>query len=214
MFVTIVSFPFGQWIVAAESPRSRSLYLIIGCAIDLSVLFVFKYVDFFNTQTRDLMALIGVDYQVPNLNLIVPVAISFHTFQTLSYLFDVYRRDIDAERSLGVFALYVVYYPQLVAGPIERGFHFLPQLRGLAAPNPDAKFSFSETRVVEGLRLVLAGFLKKVVIADNLALFVDPAYADPANYSPLTLTLATIAFAYESILIFPPTPTSREDVRV
>jgi D-alanyl-lipoteichoic acid acyltransferase DltB (MBOAT superfamily) len=197
VFVTIVSFFFGQWIAASGNPRSRLLYLISGCAIDLSVLFVFKYFDFFNTQTRDLMGLIGVDYQVPNLNLVVPVAISFHTFQTLSYLFDVYRRDIDSERRFDVFALYVVYYPQLVAGPIERGFHFLPQLRQLAAPNPDVKFSLDEARIVDGLRLALAGFIKKIVIADNLALFVDPVYANPTNFSPLTLALATMAFAYE-----------------
>ena len=165
LFATVVTFICGLLIGAEASQARRRAYLIAGCTINLAVLFVFKYFDFLNTQTRDLMALIGVDYKVPNLDLILPVAISFHTFQVLSYLFDVYRRDVAPERHLGIFALYVVYYPQLVAGPIERAFHFLPQLRLLRTPDP--KLAYDETRAVDGLRLVLRGFVKKIIVADN-----------------------------------------------
>ncbi len=195
LFATVVTFVCGLLIGAETSQARRRAYLIAGCTLNLAVLFVFKYFDFLNTQTRDLMALIGVDYNVPNLDLILPVAISFHTFQVLSYLFDVYRRDVAPERHLGIFALYVVYYPQLVAGPIERAFHFLPQLRLLRTPDP--KLAYDETRAVDGLRLVLRGFVKKIIVADNLALFVDPIYNAPANATGTALFVATIAFAFQ-----------------
>jgi len=107
----------------------------------------------------------------------------------------VYRRDVAPERHLGIFALYVVYYPQLVAGPIERAFHFLPQLRLLRTPDP--KLAYDETRAVDGLRLVLRGFVKKIIVADNLALFVDPIYNAPANATGTALFVATIAFAFQ-----------------
>jgi alginate O-acetyltransferase complex protein AlgI len=153
LFATGISFACGLLIAAEQFGARKRTWLIAGCFINLAVLFVFKYFDFFNTQTRDLAAAIGVDYNIPNLDLVLPVAISFHTFQVLSYLFDVYQKKIEPERHIGVFALYVVYYPQLVAGPIERAYHFLPQLRRLRTPAPE--FKFDDRRVVDGLRLVI-----------------------------------------------------------
>ena len=195
LFATAVSFVCGLLIGAEENPKRRRAWLIAGCAINLAVLFVFKYFDFFNVQTRELMAAMGVDYNIPNLDLVLPVAISFHTFQVLSYLFDVYRRDVAPERHFGIFSLYVVYYPQLVAGPIERAFHFLPQLRRLLTPAPE--LAFDESRAISGLRLILCGFVKKLVIADNLALYVDPIYNNPGGATGGALALATIAFAFQ-----------------
>jgi alginate O-acetyltransferase complex protein AlgI len=195
LFATAVSFVCGLLIAGEDDLKRRRAWLIAGCAINLAVLFVFKYFDFFNTQTRDLMAAIGVDYNIPNLDLVLPVAISFHTFQVLSYLFDVYRRDVAPERHFGIFSLYVVYYPQLVAGPIERAFHFLPQLRKLLTPAPE--LAYDESRAISGFRLILSGFVKKLVVADNLALYVDPIYNHPADASGGALALATIAFAFQ-----------------
>jgi alginate O-acetyltransferase complex protein AlgI len=195
LFATGVSFICGLMIAAEKSSVRKRAYLIAGCFINLAVLFVFKYFDFFNTQTRDLAAAIGVDYNIPNLDLVLPVAISFHTFQVLSYLFDVYQNKIEPERHIGVFALYVVYYPQLVAGPIERAYHFLPQLRSLRTAA--SEFKFDERRVVDGLRLVLCGFVKKIVVADNLSLFVDPVYNNPSHYTGSALLIATAGFAIQ-----------------
>jgi len=197
IFATVVSFRCGLLIAAEQSPRWRRIYLIAGCSINLAVLFVFKYFDFFNTQTRDLMAAIGVDYNIPNLDLVLPVAISFHTFQVLSYLFDVYNRQVEPERHLGTFALYVVYYPQLVAGPIERAFHFLPQLRRLRLPTPAPEFAFDERRAIDGFRLILCGFVKKIVVADNLALYVDAIYNNSSHATGGALAFATMAFAFQ-----------------
>lgn len=196
LFATALSYVCGL-AMERTSERQRLYWLIGGVTINLAVLFFFKYFDFFNVQTRDLMALAGVDYRVPNLDLVLPVAISFHTFQVLSYLFDVYRRDIQAERHFGIFALYVVYYPQLVAGPIERAFHFLPQLRLLLTPTAPKQLQFDETRVISGLRLVLCGFAKKILIADNLGLYVDQVYDAPANASGASLAIATLGFAFQ-----------------
>jgi D-alanyl-lipoteichoic acid acyltransferase DltB (MBOAT superfamily) len=195
LFATGVSFLCGLTISAASSASRKRMYLIAGCFINLAVLFVFKYFDFFNTQTRDLAATIGIDYNIPNLDLVLPVAISFHTFQVLSYLFDVYQKKVEPERHIGIFALYVVYYPQLVAGPIERAYHFLPQLRRLRTMAPE--FKFDGGRVVDGLRLILCGFVKKIVVADNLSLFVDPPFNHPGQYSGSVLLVATVGFAVQ-----------------
>ena len=195
LFQTVVAYACGLAMGAETSEARRRCYLIAGCSLNLAVLFVFKYFDFLNTQTRDLLARFGIDYSVPNLDLVLPIAISFITFQGIGYLIDVYRRDIQPERHFGIFTLFKVYFPQLVAGPIERAAHFLPQLRRLMTP--DKALEFDHDRAIAGLRLVLRGFVKKLVVADNLAQFVDPIYNNPSTATGGALLLATVAFAFQ-----------------
>lgn len=121
--------------------------------------------------------------------MLLPVGISFYTFQSLSYSIDVYRGEKEPERNFGKFALYVAFFPQLVAGPIERSTNLLPQF--------DRRISFDYDRFVSGLRLMLWGFFKKIVIADRLAIYVNEVYNSPAEFQGLTLILATYFFAFQ-----------------
>lgn len=201
LLTTVVSY----WValkVAASHGTWKKRYLLIGVSFNLLILFIFKYFDFFNTETGDLLAGVGIKYSVPNLDLVLPVAISFYTFQVLSYLIDVYRGHTEAERSLGTFALYVVFYPQLVAGPIERSWHLMPQMRALRDPDKLGQFAFKHERAVSGLRLMLLGFFKKLVIADNLAPFVDSVYSDVSSATGGAIVIATYAFAFQILFDF------------
>ena len=128
-------------------------------------------------------------HQAPVLDILLPVGISFYTFQALSYIIDVYNGRIKAERHLGIFALYVAFWPQLVAGPIERSRRLLPQFR--------EKHTFSYRRVTDGLRLMLWGFFKKVVIADQMALYVNQVYNNVNDYHGIPLIIATFLFTVQ-----------------
>ncbi|MCB0227471.1 MAG: MBOAT family protein, partial [Anaerolineae bacterium] len=128
-------------------------------------------------------------WSVPDLNVLLPVGISFYTFQTLSYTIDVYRRRIEPERHLGRFALYVSFFPQLVAGPIERAERLLPQLR--------AEHRFNSERFLSGVLLILWGLFKKVVIADRLSVYVDAVFGNVPEHNGLTYLIATYAFAFQ-----------------
>jgi D-alanyl-lipoteichoic acid acyltransferase DltB (MBOAT superfamily) len=128
-------------------------------------------------------------YGIPEFRIILPIGISFYTFQTLSYTIDVYRGKKEAERHLGVFALYVAFFPQLVAGPIERSTRLLPQFF--------RKYYFDYRRVTDGLQLMLWGFFKKLVIADRLAVYVNQVYNNPADYHGVPLILATYFFTFQ-----------------
>jgi D-alanyl-lipoteichoic acid acyltransferase DltB (MBOAT superfamily) len=135
------------------------------------------------------IAAIIPDYHPIQLDVLLPVGISFYTFQSMSYTIDVYRGKIQAENSLGIFATYVAFFPQLVAGPIERASNMLPQFR--------QHFSFDYGRVTNGLRLILWGLFKKVVVADTLGIYVNAVYNQVDQYTGLTLIAATIFFAFQ-----------------
>jgi D-alanyl-lipoteichoic acid acyltransferase DltB (MBOAT superfamily) len=152
-------------------------------------LFLFKYFNFFNDSLKTVFERFNIFYGIPALKFLLPVGISFYTFKNLSYAIDVYRNDEEPEKHLGFFALYVAFFPQLLAGPIERATRFLPQLY--------KKFDFNYQRVTKGLRLMIWGFFQKMVIADNLALLVDPIYNHPNHYQGLPLFLATLFFAFQ-----------------
>jgi D-alanyl-lipoteichoic acid acyltransferase DltB (MBOAT superfamily) len=153
------------------------------------VLFIFKYIGFFNSNVEALARLIGWNYSPIVLGLILPIGLSFHTFQSLSYVIEVYRGHQKAEPHFGIYALYVMFYPQLVAGPIERPQNLLHQFH-------EPK-SFDLSKVTSGLNLMLWGLFKKVVIADRLAMYVNAIYRDPSRFSGPDLALATVAFAYQ-----------------
>lgn len=168
----------------ATGDSKRKIFLGLSLFSNLGLLFVFKYFNFLadiwgNITTNNYDAL----------TLLLPMGISFYTFQTLSYSIDVYRGEKDAERHLGYFALYVSFFPQLVAGPIERSTRLLPQLK--------AEHKYDYARTVDGLKRMTWGFFKKVVIADNLAIAVNHVYGDVGNMSGLTLLIATIFFAFQ-----------------
>lgn len=167
--------------------RRRRLYLIASITSNLLILATFKYLGFFTEIVNDVTRVMGIDRPVPILAITLPIGISFFTFQSMSHTIDVFRRHISAERSFLLFALYVAFFPQLVAGPIVRARDFLPQLR--------RTYSFSAVRLYWGLDRFLLGLVKKVVIADNLSTVVDLVYASPTEFDSKMLWLATLCYA-------------------
>ena len=187
MFSTIVDYVIAKRIAASPTTASRRSYLFFSLACNLGMLLGFKYFNFFNDSIRSLFDSFNIFYGVPAFDVLLPVGISFYTFQTLSYTIDVYRGSQKPETHLGYFALYVSYFPQLVAGPIERPARLLPQLR--------SKHLFDYKSVTEGLKLLLWGFFLKVVVADRAASLVNQVYNNPESYTGPSFVLATVFFA-------------------
>jgi alginate O-acetyltransferase complex protein AlgI len=183
-----IDYTAGIWIEKSEG-RWRSFLLTVSIVANVGFLAAFKYYDFFAANLADAAARFGVSAALPLLRVALPIGLSFHTFQAMAYTIGVYRREVPAERHLGIYALYVMFYPQLVAGPIERPGNLIPQLR--------APHRFDPDRVANGLRLMAWGLFKKVAIADRLALVVNPVYASPAAYSGRALAAATFFFAWQ-----------------
>lgn len=174
---------------SADGPRRR-LWLVVSLVSNLGLLGFFKYATFFADSTRTALQWAGGSpTAIPTFDILLPVGISFYTFQSLGYTIDVYRGRVKAERHLGYFALYVSFFPQLVAGPIERPDGLLPQLR--------ADRAFDARAAADGMKLMLWGYFKKVVIADRLAAFVNVVYAEPTAYNGLVLLLATVFFSFQ-----------------
>ena len=167
----------------------RKKFLILSLFSNLGLLFLFKYYDFFNDSFRALFNQYNLFYGIPSLKIFLPVGISFYIFKSLSYSIDVYRGDQAPEEHLGIFSLYVAFFPQLLAGPIERSTRLLPQLRKAC--------HFDYQRVTEGAKLIFWGLFQKVVIADTLSILVDAVYDQPTQYSGISLIVATIFFAFQ-----------------
>lgn len=173
-------------ILIEKKPEHKKLILTITLLVCLGILFVFKYFNFF---FESINYLLGNKLHSVTLNLLLPVGISFYTFQTLSYCIDVYRGNIKAEKHFGYYATFVSFFPQLVAGPIERPDNLLPQLR--------KEKEFDYNKAVYGLKLMTVGFFKKIVIADNLAYYVDMVYNDLSYYQGFALVLAAFFFTIQ-----------------
>ncbi len=167
----------------------RKMFLLLSLVANFGILGVFKYFNFFSASLNRLLETAGVNYVIPHLDVLLPLGISFYTFQTLSYTLDVYRGKMAPQKHLGVFALYVAFFPQLVAGPIERATHLLPQFF--------KKHEFDYERACDGFKLMLWGFFQKIVIADRLAYFVNLVYGDPQGWRGLPVYLATNFFAFQ-----------------
>jgi alginate O-acetyltransferase complex protein AlgI len=174
---------------AGSNQTARRLYLLASLAGNMGMLFTFKYFNFVNDSIGSLAGLAGAAYPASHLNLLLPVGISFYTFQSVTYTVAVYRGQLEPMRHFGIFAAYVAFFPQLVAGPIERAMHFLPQFL--------EKHTFQYDRVASGLRLMAWGFFKKVAVADKLGIVVDGVYSHPTDYTGLPLILATYCFAFQ-----------------
>jgi alginate O-acetyltransferase complex protein AlgI len=186
---TLIDYCVGHAIAKTDVPWKRKALLVTSWVANLGLLFVFKYWNFFNTSAADICTAINLPWAVPNLNVLLPVGISFYTFQTLSYTIDIYRGQLRPEPNLGRFALYVSFFPQLVAGPIERAGRLLPQLRD-PLPTDDASN-------VKAVVQILWGLFKKVVIADRLAIYVSAVYGHTGEHNGITCWLATYAFALQ-----------------
>lgn len=175
--------------IVKKIKHNKKLILGACLVINLSILFFFKYFNFLNSSLIDFFSILHVNWGFDSLNILLPVGISFYTFQALSYTFDVYYSKTKATSHFGKFALFVSFFPQLVAGPIERSWHLLPQF--------DKVMRFDYNRVKSGLLLILAGVIKKVVIADRLAVVVNHVYANPQNFYGFEVIVATIFFAFQ-----------------
>jgi len=189
-FSTLVDFQVGTWMARTAHAATRRLLLIASLTVNLGLLALFKYYNFFVDVSKEGLELFGADVSWAHHELLLPVGISFYTFQTLSYTIDLYRRQIEREPSLLKFAVFVSFFPQLVAGPIVRAADFLPQLR--------SKPSVTTERVHYGLWRIFRGLFKKIVLADLLANFaVDPVFADPGSFSSVDLLFALYAYAFQ-----------------
>jgi len=187
IFSTFLDFIIGRAIYDPTSPSRKKMYLTISLIGNLGILAIFKYFNFFQANLLLALKLCGTDPGWTSLNIILPVGISFYTFQTMSYTIDVYRGRMEPSRSPLDFALFVAFFPQLVAGPIVRAADFLPQLK------KPATLSITPTVFF----LILRGLVKKVLIADNLAGFSDPVFSNPSTWPTPILFLATIAFSVQ-----------------
>ena len=184
---TLLDYLVGLGLARTENPRGRKA--LLGCSLlgNLGMLGFFKYGDFLGANLVGLGHLLGFAGHWEPMGFILPVGISFYTFQTLSYSIDVYKRQLPAERNLWTFALYVCYFPQLVAGPIERAPHLLPQLR--------EQHPVLLENLVAGAKRILTGLFLKLVVADRLGILVDAVFAAPGTHSAGTTWLALVAFA-------------------
>ncbi len=187
-FTIIIDYCAGIMIDKMKANNKR-IFLIISILANVGILFVFKYFNFFNENVTRVANLLHWNYPISSLSIILPIGLSFHTFQSMSYIIEVYRGNHKPEKHFGIYALYVMYYPQLVAGPIERPQNMLWQFH--------TEHKFDAKRTVDGLKLMAWGFFKKLVIADNLATIVNAAYKSPESISGLSLILATYFFAFQ-----------------
>jgi alginate O-acetyltransferase complex protein AlgI len=189
LFLTIiVDYAAGIYIEKTEGHKKK-IFLIVSLVVTLAILFVFKYFNFFILNFEHIAKILHWNYSLKLLNIILPIGLSFHTFQSMSYVIEVYRGNQKAEKNFGIYALYVMFYPQLVAGPIERPQNLLHQFY------EEHKFEYQ--RVTDGLKLMAWGMFKKVVIADRLAAIVNPVYTQAHDQTGLALFIATVFFAFQ-----------------
>jgi D-alanyl-lipoteichoic acid acyltransferase DltB (MBOAT superfamily) len=186
---TLIDYISGILMEKIPTMKSRLPFLILSLCTNLGLLFFYKYFNFASENLNLIFDKIGVGRDIPLMNFLLPVGISFYTFQTLSYSIDVFFGRQKAEKHLGYFALYVSFFPQLVAGPIERFSRLAPQLK--------AKHEFSYDNLVKGLRLILYGLFIKMVVADNLAGIVDRIYTVPANFSSLDILTGILFYSFQ-----------------
>ena len=189
LFSTLVDYSVGYYLEKTESRKQRKLLLILSLIVNLGLLGVFKYYDFFLENMVSAFSLFGSELEWRGLNIILPVGISFYTFQTLSYTIDVYRGKMKAEKSLLSFSAYVSFFPQLVAGPIERATNLLPQF------SKPKKFDYA--MAADGCRQILWGFVKKVIIADGCAEYANMFFNNHDAYGGSGLLLGAFFFTFQ-----------------
>jgi alginate O-acetyltransferase complex protein AlgI len=189
LFSTLVDYSIGLLLSKDENDRKRKIYLWISMIVNLGFLGVFKYYNFFAANFEAAFSFFGSSISSSRLDIILPVGISFYTFQTMSYTIDVYKRKLEPTKDFIAFAAFVTFFPQLVAGPIERATHLLPQFY--------TKRKFEYNKAVDGMRQILWGLFKKIVIADNCAEYANLIFNNSDDYSGSTLVLGALFFTFQ-----------------
>jgi len=189
IFSTLVDYSIGVFLSKEENKLKRKLLLWTSISVNLGFLGFFKYYSFFLDNFISAFSIFGMKINSNSLNIILPVGISFYTFQTLSYTIDVYKRKLEPTKDIVAFSAFVCFFPQLVAGPIERATDFLPQFY--------KKRKFDYSKAVDGMRQILWGLLKKIVIADNCAQYANEIFNNSAEYGGSTLVLGTLFFTFQ-----------------
>lgn len=185
--ITLVTYLFARWI----EDRKQSVKTAVGGAIlSLLPLLMFKYYNFINDSVFELLAFWGLKFQLPGLNWAIPMGISFFTFQALGYMLDVYHKRIEAEKNFMTYALFVSFFPSIVAGPINKASLVIPQLKTIRP-------YFDYGKAVEGLKMLLWGMFMKVVVADRVALYVDTVFPNYMNYTGVTCFVASILYTIQ-----------------
>jgi D-alanyl-lipoteichoic acid acyltransferase DltB (MBOAT superfamily) len=186
---TLVNYYAGIKIDKTNDNSIKKRYLYGSMSFSVGMLLLFKYFNFFNDSLRSAFKYFNIFYGIPYLDVVVPIGISYYTFKALSYVIDVYRGVVKPESNLLIFSLYVSFFPQVMMGPIDRAKSLIPQFH--------EKHTFDYERIADGLKLMLWGFFKKLVIADRIAILVNVVYNNPTNYKGLPLILATYSFAIQ-----------------
>ena len=186
---TFMDYWVARGMEATEAPRWRRALVVVSLVVNLGVLVYFKYANFFLDSLEETLHACGSTASLPMLKVILPIGISFYTFEAINYTIDVYRRRVPAERNLAHFMLFITFFPHLIAGPIVRARDFLPQIR-----RPK---HWSWLRLQIGMQFFLLGLFKKEVIADRMAQFVDPVFADPSQFGSTAVWLAVLAYAVQ-----------------
>ncbi|MCD4696068.1 MAG: MBOAT family protein [Bacteroidales bacterium] len=189
IFSSFVDYLVGQGLSKTDQQKKRKLLLMTSIFVNLGFLGFFKYFNFFTESFADAFTLLGQPIEAARLNIILPVGISFYTFQTLSYSIDVYKRKFEPTKDFTAFFAFVSFFPQLVAGPIERATNLLPQFY--------KKRTFEYSKAIDGLRQILWGLFKKVVIADNCAEYANMVFNNSTEYSGSILVLGAVLFAFQ-----------------
>jgi len=189
LFSTIVDYSVGLGLLKQENQTKRKILLWTSILVNLGFLGFFKYYNFFLDNFITAFSFFGTEIKANSLNIILPVGISFYTFQTLSYSIDVYKRKLEPTKDFIAFSAFVSFFPQLVAGPIERATHLLPQFY--------KKRTFDYSKAVDGMRQILWGLFKKIVIADNCAEYANLIFNNSADYSGSTLVLGALFFTFQ-----------------
>lgn len=189
LLTTVVSYGAALLMEQTKTPGKRKACLIGALLISLGVLFFFKYFNFISESVTTFLGRIAIPVEPYTLNLMLPVGISFYTFQTLSYVIDVYKGEVKATRHFGKYATFISFFPQLVAGPIERTRNLLPQIEG--------EHTFDCDKAIAGAKLIAWGFFKKIAIADTISVYVDLVYEHLELYRGFPLVIATALFAFQ-----------------
>lgn len=188
-FTIFIDYYAGILIFNEQDYKKKKIYLSFSIITNLGILIIFKYYNFINENITGLFSLFSVKNNIPFINFLLPIGLSFHTFQAMSYNIEIYRGKQLPETKFGIYALYVMFYPQLVAGPIERPQNLIHQFK--------EDFRFNSQYLLEGIRLILFGLFKKVVIADRLAIYVDTIFDHPEQYNYLNVLIGVVFFAIQ-----------------
>ncbi|MEH6538375.1 MAG: MBOAT family O-acyltransferase [Psychroserpens sp.] len=189
VYSSFIDYIAGLKIENSTTKKQRKRWLLLSLVSNLGLLAIFKYYNFFADSFSQAMSTLGWQVDDLTLNIILPVGISFYTFQTLSYTIDIYRKNIKPTQNLVVFFTYVSLFPQLVAGPIERASNLIPQIKN--------KRVFKSSQFKDGIFQIIVGLFRKIVIADNLAIYVDTVYGSPELHNGSSLLLATVFYAFQ-----------------